>query len=71
MKKQIIHHEEHEEHEEFWPLAKRGGARRMGCTVPPANRVAYEAINSAIAFFMSFVLQQVKMLFSMVSFREA
>ena len=35
-------------------------ARGMGCTVPPADRVLYEAENSAIAFFMSFMLFMVK-----------
>ena len=31
-------------------------ARRIGCTVTSADMVVYEALNSAIAFFMSFML---------------
>ncbi len=31
-------------------------ARRIGCTWTSANMVVYEALNAAIAFFMTFML---------------
>ena len=35
-------------------------AKRIGCTVTSANMVVYEALKSAIAFFMSFMLFMVE-----------
>ena len=34
-------------------------ARRIGCTVASANMVVYEALNLAIAFFMSFMVKHI------------
>ena len=58
--KQIINHEEHEEHEEFWPSAKWGVGETNRLYSDFSQLGSCEALYSAIAFFMSFMLFMVK-----------
>ena len=58
--KHVIHHEEHEEHEEFWPLAKWGAGETNRLYSDFSQLGSREALYSAIAFFMSFMLFMVK-----------
>ena len=57
--KQMIYHGSTKNMKSF-DFRSNGEVTRIGCTVTSANKVEYEALNSAIAFFMSFMLFMVK-----------